>query len=418
MNLGETFSVGIDGLVSHKLRTLLTMLGMIFGVAAVIAMLSIGEGAKQEALAQIKQMGMNNIIVQHWKKGKEEGGGGEEQTEEERNLSQGLSLGDARAIAEICPLVQVSAPQREVKVRAQAGSETMRTMTVGTTPEYKDILNSRVKKGFFLTPSDLEYARRVCVLGSDVKRALFHFEDPIGKKVKMQNQWFTVIGVMEDKGTAGGKVAGVLEVRNLDEDIYVPLTTAISRFPVSPKDPELNQVTVRVTDSDRIREAADIIRAIVSRRHRGVDDFKIVIPEELLRQSQRTQRIFNVVMGCIAGISLLVGGIGIMNIMLATVLERTREIGVRRALGARRKDVLAQFVVEALIISFIGGIIGVFLGFSMTRVITHYAHWKTVVLPSTVVLAFGVSAGVGMIFGIYPARKAAYLDPIDALRYE
>ena len=415
MNLGETFSVGIDGLVTHKLRTLLTMLGMIFGVAAVISMLSIGEGAKQEALAQIKQMGMNNIIVQHWKKGKEEG---EEQAAEERNLSQGLSLGDARAISEICPLIHVSAPQREVKVRAQVGSETMRTMAVGTTPEYREILNSRVKKGSFLTPSDLEYARRVCVLGSDVKRALFHFEDPIGKKVKMQNQWFTVIGVMEDKGTAGGKVAGVLEVRNLDEDIYVPLTTAISRFPVSPKDPELNQITVRVTDSDRIREAANIIRAIVSRRHRGVDDFKIVIPEELLRQSQRTQRIFNVVMGCIAGISLLVGGIGIMNIMLATVLERTREIGVRRALGARRKDVLAQFVVEALIISFIGGIIGIFLGLSMTRVITHYAHWKTVVLPSTVVLAFGVSASVGMIFGIYPARKAAHLDPIDALRYE
>ena len=416
MELRETFGLSVSGLTSHKLRTLLTMLGIIFGVAAVIAMLSIGEGAKQEALAQIQQMGIHNVIVQHWDPDTEEEGG--EETRGGQNLSAGLTRADARSIAEICPLAEIVTPQRETKVKAQVGSTSFQTMVVGTTPGYIDVLNARVQEGVFLGDDDLAQARRICVLGSDAKRALFFFEDALGKQVKLRNQWFTVIGVLRDKGAAGGKIGGVLEVRNTDEDIYVPLTALLKRFKWDVADAELTQITIKVANSDRLQEAANIVRAIVNRRHRGVDDFKIAIPEELLRQSQRTQQIFNIVMGCIAGISLVVGGIGIMNIMLASVLERTREIGIRRALGARRRDVMAQFLVEAVMVSLIGGVLGVVLGYSLTKVITFYAHWKTIVHLWTILLSFSVSAAVGIGFGYYPARQAAMLNPIDALRYE
>ena len=417
MDLRETFSLSLVGLTSHKLRTFLTMLGIIFGVAAVIAMLSIGEGAKQEALKQISQMGIHNIIVQQWDKDKaaedDEGSGDGDQ-----NLSQGLTRDDARSIAEICPLAKIVTPQREIQTKAQVGSNGFRTMVVGTVPDYLDVLNSSVARGVFINRDDMDAARRVCILGSKAKHALFFFEDAIGKHVKIRNQWFTVVGVLEDKGAAAGKIGGVLEVRNTDEDIYVPLSALLQRFKWEPGEAELTQITIKVADPDYLQEAANITRAILRRRHRNVDDFKIAIPEELIRQSQGTQHIFNVVMGCIAGISLLVGGIGIMNIMLASVLERTREIGIRRAMGARRRDILAQFVVEALLVSLIGGVIGVIVGYGLPFLITLYAGWKTIVEPWTIALAFGVSAATGIGFGIYPARKAALLNPIDALRYE
>ncbi|HCV24696.1 MAG: hypothetical protein CME24_20525 [Gemmatimonadetes bacterium] len=416
MDLRETFELSTAGLMSHKLRTILTMLGIIFGVGAVISMLSIGEGAKQEALDQISQMGIHNIIVQHWNPEEEEGQ--EEDDSGTSNLSAGLTWDDARSIEEICPLAELVTPQRELKTRVHRGSNSFQTVIVGTTPKYLQILNARMQQGVFLTEKDMLQSRRVCVLGSDAKRALFFFEDPLGQQIKVQNQWFTVVGVLEDKGAAGGKIGGVLEVRNTDEDVYIPMTTVLRRFHWETKDAELTQLTVKVGDPERLQEAANIVRGILQRRHRGVDDFKIAIPEELMRQSQRTQQIFNIVMGCIAGISLVVGGIGIMNIMLASVLERTREIGIRRALGARRSDVLAQFLVEAVMVSLLGGIIGIVLGFSMTKIITLYAHWKTIVQPWTIVLSFGVAAGVGIGFGYYPARQAAMLNPIDALRYE
>jgi putative ABC transport system permease protein len=415
VDIQETFGLSISGLTSHKLRTFLTMLGIIFGVAAVIAMLSIGEGAKQEALDQISQMGIHNIIVQHWDPEEEEEG---EEVKGGQNMSAGLTRNDALSIAEICPLAQTVTPQRELKTRAHVGSVSFHTMVMGTTPEYVSVLNARLTKGVFLTDEDLTVARRVCVLGADAKRKLFFFEEALGRQVKIRNQFFTVVGILADKGATGGKIGGVLEVRNIDEDIYIPLTTLSKRFKWEPDDAELSQITVQVKDADRLQEAANIIRAIVKRRHRGVEDFKIAIPEELMRQSQRTQQIFNIVMGCIAGISLVVGGIGIMNIMLASVLERTREIGIRRALGARRQDVLAQFLVEAVMVSLIGGMIGVVIGYSMTKVITVYAHWKTIVEFWTIALSFGVAAAVGIGFGYYPARQAAMLNPIDALRYE
>ena len=414
MDIRETFDLSVTGLLSHKLRTILTMLGIIFGVGAVIAMLSIGEGAKQEALDQISQMGIHNIIIQHWNPAEE----GDEEDSGTSNLSAGLTREDARSISEICPLAEIVAPQRDLKVKARHESNSFQTMLVGTRPEYIDVLNASMAEGVFFTGHDLLQASRVCVLGADAKRALFYFEEALGEQIKIQDQWYTVIGVLADKGAAGGKIGGVLEVRNTDEDIYVPINTLLKRFKWEPTDPELTQITIKVSDPDRLQEAANIVRAIIQRRHRGVDDFKLAIPEELMRQSQKTQAIFNIVMGCIAGISLVVGGIGIMNIMLASVLERTREIGIRRALGARRNDVLAQFLVEAVMVSLLGGIIGVMMGYSMTKIITFYAQWKTIVQPWTIALSFGVAAGIGVGFGYYPARQAAMLNPIDALRYE
>ena len=288
---------------------------------------------------------------------------------------------------------------------------------VGTTPEYAEVLNFPVSKGSFITYYDVANKNRVCVLGGGIKKDLFKFEDPIGKKIKIENLWFTVIGVMEDKNIPAGK-KGSIKTRNLNQDIYIPITASFKRFVNDPLASEIDQITARVINSEKITEAANIIRNIISRRHNGVPDFQIIIPEALLRQSQETQRIFNIVMGAIAGISLLVGGIGIMNIMLATILERTKEIGIRRAVGATKMDILGQFIIEAVLISFSGGILGIFLGYGMTKIIAFYAGWKTIVNIYMILLSFGVSVSVGLIFGILPARKAANLDPIESLRYE
>ena len=286
MDLRETVSLSLIGLLSHKLQTLLTMLGIIFGVAAVIAMLSIGEGAKQESLEQIRQMGISNIIVQHWDKEDDQ----EDSADADQNKSQGLTWDDARSIERICLLAEYVTPQRELKIKAQAHGNTFRTMAVGTTAEYLTVLDARIGSGVYFSAEDLREAKRVCVLGADAKRALFFFDDPLGSRVKIRNQWFTVIGVLADKGAAGGKIGGVLEVRNTDEDIYIPLTTMLSRFHWEPADAELSQITVKISASKQLQEAAAIVRTILNRRHRGVEDFKIAIPEELLRQSEERFR--------------------------------------------------------------------------------------------------------------------------------
>ena len=411
MNLSESFKTGLNGINSHKLRSFLTMLGIIFGVSAVIAMLSIGEGAKQEALEQIRVMGMNNILIQDFQL----------ETEDlasiRTNFSRGLTYEDARSIGDICPLIDYATPQKEFNLTVSYKNKVTMATVVGTTPEYSEVLNFPVSKGSFLTYYDVANRNRVCVLGGGIKKDLFGFEDPVEKKIKVEDLWFTVIGVMEDQDIPAGK-QGSIKTRNLNQDIYIPITASFKRFISDQFASEIDQVTARVVNSEKITEAANIVRNIMNRRHNGVPDFQIIIPEALLRQSQETQRIFNIVMGAIAGISLLVGGIGIMNIMLASILERTREIGVRRAVGATRMDILGQFIIEAVLISFSGGILGIFLGYGLTRVIAFYADWKTIVSFYMLMLAFGVSVTVGLIFGILPARKAALLDPIESLRYE
>ncbi len=429
--------IGLGGLVSHKLRSVLTALGIIFGVAAVIAMLSIGEGARQEALEQIKLMGVNNIIIRSKEITTQSLRGSK------ASFSTGLITLDGLAIKEICPTVDYVVPQWEKTTPAQFRSERRDVRVIGTTPDFLNAFGYQVADGSFISKAHLQDEDNVCVVGSDIKSSFFHFENPLGKQIKIDNQWFTIIGIMQSQMTPEKKIGG-LQVRNLNMDIYIPITTAQMKmdrmkpgaggggvtffgggaifFSSGDQTPLprdlLNQITVKVASEDKIDEVTSIIQRILERRHFGIEDYEIVVPEALMEQSQQTQKIFNVVMGAIAGISLLVGGIGIMNIMLASVLERTKEIGVRRAVGATRSDVLGQFLFEAVFLSIVGGLLGVGLGYSLTKAITLYAEWRTVVSIPACLLAFTVSALVGIGFGYYPARKAAIQNPIESLRYE
>jgi putative ABC transport system permease protein len=426
----RVFQISFDALAGHKLRTFLTMLGVIFGVGAVISMLSIGEGAKQEALEQISILGINNVIINA--KVPDEG------ISSDRGLarSPGLSLKDGDNIAQFEEMVLRVVPQRfEAIPTIYFGSHEAAARIVATLPAYVYSSSVEVERGRFITHLDNKTSAQVCVLGAKTKKSLFAFEDPIGKGVKMGDLTFTVVGVMADKYIGRGKVEG-FELKNLNEDIYIPFNTALKKIDRVPaaqshrhwrnddddeqkyNTPEIDQLTITVTDLKHVPAVTKLVEKILQRRHYGVDDFEIVVPESLLRQSQKTQQIFNIVMGTIAGISLVVGGIGIMNIMLATVLERTREIGVRRAVGATRVDILRQFLVEAVTICLFGCVLGITLGLILAKAIAFYADWPTIVSLYSIVLAVGVSTAVGVIFGIYPANKAAKLDVIDALRYE
>ncbi len=429
----ETLAISFNALLAHKLRTLLTMLGVISGVGAVIAMLSIGEGAKQEALEQISILGINNIIVQ----AKIPDAGLSSDMGLAR--SSGLSIADGENILQFDALFKNIVPQRfEAVTSVYYGSEEVHARVVATTPDYIYASSVEVEKGRFITKLDLESYTQVCVLGAKAKRALFAFSNPIGKSIKIGDLSFVVIGIMADKYIARGKVEG-FELKNLNEDIYIPYTTATKKIERSTLNnssrggrhffssqvdetkynvPEVDQLTITVTDLKYVQPATKLIESILSRRHHNVDDYDIVVPESLLRQSQKTQQIFNFVMGAIAGISLLVGGIGIMNIMLATVLERTKEIGIRRAVGATRVHIMRQFLIEAVTICLSGCVIGIVIGLTLAKVIAYYADWPTIVSVYSIVLSVGVSTAVGVGFGLYPANKAAKLNVIDSLRYE
>ncbi len=413
MNIAENISISAGGLQSHKMRSFLTMLGIIFGVAAVIAMLSIGEGAKRQALEQIKLMGIDNIIV------RDTGViGSDADAEAQRsNFSRGMTLQDVAAVAEVLNTAMAVAPQKEYTLDVTYGDMTVPATIIATTPDYTRIFNFRATSGAFITDLDMRERAQVCVLGAKIKQDLFYYVDAVGRKIRLGEEWFTVVGVMEDRAVSAGTSAEVVN-RDVNMDIYVPLSSAHSRFTLATMASPVDQITLRVENADRIAESAVVLNRLLLRRHNGVQDFRIIIPEELLKQSQETQRIWGIVMGAIAGISLLVGGIGIMNIMLATVLERTKEIGIRRAVGATRRDITLQFLVEAIFLSFLGGIVGIVVGFSLTKVISMYAGWATVMSGYAVALSFCVSAGVGIVFGFYPALKAARLDPIESLRYE
>jgi len=425
---------GFRELWSHKLRSLLTMLGIIFGVAAVIAMVSIGEGARQESLEQIRLLGIDVLHVRRVALA------GELQDEAAKKSPFGLNYGDALALRDLSDFAKRVVPSCRVFGEVTVGGKAVEARVFGTAPGYVYTAHLDTTYGRFIDDEDIKRRSHVCVLGAEVKRDAFAFENPVGKFIKIGMSNFRVIGVMQERVLETSETTFAL--RDLNQDIYVPITVAMEDFqiyvekaiPVNPEAlmglmwemmerPPLNrrpisEIAVEVKDSDKTVPAAQVVKQIISRRHQNMPDFEIIIPLELLRQRQQTQRIFNVVMGAIAGISLLVGGIGIMNIMLATVTQRAREIGVRRCIGATRGDIVRQFLVECLVITTIGGIFGVVGGITGARAISYFADWKTVVSGTAVMLSLVVSFSVGLIFGLYPAIRAAMIEPMEALRAE
>jgi len=407
----ETILTSLGNLTRRKLRTFLTMLGMIFGVGAVIAMLSIGAGAERESLDIIENFGIRNIIIQA-KEFKDE------ELQQIRTESLGVSLRDVDALQSILKPTPLISASRIVKTY-QIVSDINRTdsRVVGVSSTYPTIQNLDLLQGSFFLPSDEEGYAQVCVLGIAAKQKLFGFGDVLNKRIKINDIWMKVVGVLADSMINQQEFEGV-KVQNPNNDIYIPITTAIRKFDTEAVENELNEIIVQIHQDAVIKEQASTINNLMSTMHRYVDDYSLVVPEKLLEQNQKTQGIFNVVMGAIASISLLVGGIGIMNIMLASVLERTNEIGLRRAIGAKKLDIRVQFMAEAIAISLAGGIIGIALGYGISRAVAMFSGWSTIITTASIVLSFGVSSIIGLIFGIYPAVQASNLDPIDCLRYE
>ncbi|MGF7140493.1 ABC transporter permease [Roseimarinus sediminis] len=412
MQFEENIRVALRGLIEHKFRSFLTMLGIIFGVASVIAMLSIGEGAKREAIAKYQDLGVNNIIV------REKNLSSQELEEVRAKFSQGLSMSDANAIGEIVPGVEKVAPQAEKQSEVKFADKSSNSTLIGITPEFIEILNYETSLGSFIDDQHYNRGMKVCVLGAGIARTLFQGREPLGQMVKIDDQWLEVVGVMKSKALFTETV-GELASRDLNNDVYVPLTTFHKRFePASALASELKQITIKIESSERLMAAAKLVEEIVNRHHYNNDDYSIVIPYELLKQEEKERRIYNILLGAIAAISLIVGGIGIMNIMLATVMERTREIGIRRAIGARKSDIMSQFVTEAVAISITGGIIGVVLGVMLSLGITLFTDVTTFIRIYSVIVAFGFSVLVGISFGYLPAKNAANLKPIESIRYE
>jgi len=412
MQYEENIKLALSGLADHKFRSFLTMLGIIFGVASVITMLSIGEGAKREAIAKYQDLGVNNIIVREKKLSDEE-------LEEVRaKFSQGLSLQDAKVIEEIVPGVTNTASQAEIESEVRYEDRSTKSTVIGVTPNFLPMMNYRVSKGDLISANHYSQRLRVCVLGTSVATILFKGEDPIGKQVKIEDQWMEVIGVLESKALFTETV-GELAARDLNLDVYVPLSTYLNRFtPKNEMTSQIQQITVQVDNSNRLVEASNLIGEILKRHHFNNDDYGIVIPYELLKQEEKERQIYNFLLGAIAAISLLVGGIGIMNIMLATVMERTREIGIRRAIGARKVDIMSQFVTESVVISITGGIIGVLLGVSLSLTVSLFTDVSTHIRLYSIFIAFAFSVIVGVSFGYLPAKNAANLKPVDSIRYE
>jgi putative ABC transport system permease protein len=406
--------MGLENLRAHKLRSLLTMLGMIFGVAAVVAMLSIGAGAQQEVMSFIEQLGVRNLIVESREAPDQQA------LQKIRKLSAGLNFQDYRMIqANLEGVTASTARKRFNPSKLLPKPQGDAPIVYGVSPSYAAILNLHVVNGRFFDDAETVAAAPVAVLGEGAAAALFGTDDPIGSYVKVNEQWFQVVGVAGPQLTVQTDIAGI-PAQDRNNLIYVPLYAAIFRLEdgqSSEKD-EIDGIYLQMRTPDDIPASAALVRGLLNVSHREAGDFTIVSPAELLAEQRRTQRIFEMVMVAIASISLLVGGIGIMNIMLASVMERTREIGVRRAIGAKRRDVIRQFLIETTIISLAGGVIGVALGVGLSQLIGYFAGWSTIVTTWSIVLAFFVSVGIGLVFGLYPAARAAALDPVKALHYE
>jgi putative ABC transport system permease protein len=405
---------GLETLMAHKLRSLLTMLGMIFGVAAVVSMMSIGAGAQQQVLAFIEQLGVRNLIVEareslDW-----------QVFQKTRRMSPGLTERDLRVIRANVPGITASTARKRYEPQKLIPKPQREAPQVfGVEPVYRDIAGLSVVQGRWFSDREAATAAAVCVIGEGAKTNLFGVKEPLGQYVKVNEVWFRVIGIAGPQVSSQTDVAGI-PAQDRNNLIYIPVGAAILRLEDSYsrfKD-EIDGIYLQMADANDIVRTADVIRGILTASHRGTDDYSLVVPAALLAEQKRTQRIFGFVMVALASISLLVGGIGIMNIMLASVLERTREIGVRRAVGARQTDIVRQFLIETVMIAFVGGAIGLLVGVGMSRLIAVLAGWSTIVTATSILLSFLVSVSVGLTFGVYPAIRASRLDPVKALHYE
>ncbi len=437
-----------DALMVNKTRTLLTALGIIFGVAAVIAMMAVGNGARKEILDQMKLVGVNNIIITPKSDITQKN---EEEAEQSKNLkkgfSAGLSMSDAEGIKKIIPGVITVSP--EVTYEVMGIHEGIgRTLKIsGVTPDFFNTFGLKLENGVIFSEKEMEQSSPVCVIGSEIRAKIFPNKDPLGQYIKCSGIWLKVIGVLEYRPVSE-KSSESLGISNYNQHVYAPIKTVLNRikdrslitskllsganvynggdFVVIESSSgakaasfnQLDKIVVQVKESSMLSTSSEIIKRILLRKHNEIEDFEVIIPELLLKQEERTKDIFNIVLGAIASISLIVGGIGIMNIMLASVLERIKEIGVRQAIGARRQDIVLQFLSEATLISIAGGFIGIILGFILSKVIMKLAGILTIISPWSIIISFGVSAAVGIIFGYMPARKAALQDPVTSLRYE
>ncbi|HYG03315.1 MAG TPA: ABC transporter permease [Chryseosolibacter sp.] len=443
--------IAVDAVFANKLRSLLTALGIIFGVAAVIAMLAIGNGAQQEILDQIKLVGVNNIVIKPIIEQKEEKIEEEVGKKDKKKFSPGLTIRDVKSIKSTIPGLTKISPEIILETNVVRKGLRRSAKLVGVEPSYFEIYNFELKDGQIFNEEQMKIGAPVCIIGQSIKAKFFPTENPVGKNIKVGPHWLTIVGVLKERLVSENSISK-LGIRDFNMDIYTPLQSMLIRYKnrdhitaqevaleamrsrgmvnnANNQDSEsataekknyhqLDRLVIQVEETSSLQPSAEIISRMLQRRHYDVVDYEIEIPELLLKQQQRTNDIFNYVLGAIAGISLLVGGIGIMNIMLASVLERIKEIGLRLSIGAKKSDVVQQFLFEAIMISVSGGLIGVVLGVSMAFIVSEVAGIQTIISFSSIVLSFGVAATVGLIFGIAPARKAASQDPITSLRYE
>ncbi|NND08000.1 MAG: FtsX-like permease family protein [Saprospiraceae bacterium] len=438
------FKLALQGILQNKLRSILTALGIIFGVAAVIAMLGIGTGAKQSIVDQLSLIGANSIVV-NAKMPNQNGRGGEEESEDAnpnidpdalKGYTPGLSLADMDALRTIMPTTDKISPEIVQDMMMIYDKSIQRARCVGITNDFFDINNLAVGQGQYFHAKHFEYGSNVCIIGMSVATKLFKGTSPLGKQMKCGQTWFKVVGVLEPRRVQKSKIEE-LSIRDYNDDVFIPISSFLLRInnrkrigeadvlqgrqdqnEVMQNYHQIDRAVIRITEPKYVEPSAELISRVLRRRHNDKIDFEIEVPELLLKQQQKTQETLNFVLAVIAGISLLVGGIGIMNIMLASVLERIKEIGIRRSLGAKRSDVILQFLFEAVAISLIGGLLGIALGVVSAKVVASYADIPTMITWWSIAISFVVAAGIGLIFGLLPAKRAANLDPITALRTE
>jgi putative ABC transport system permease protein len=435
----RTWQLGIKSLMLHPLRSLLTVLGIFIGVASVIWLLAVGEGISQKAQEQITGLGASNIIVRSIKPPAESAGG------TAFIVRYGVTRDDFERLTETIPTVERALPIREIRRQFSYATRAVDGRLVGCTPEYAEVTKLEMDRGHFLTDAELHDKKNHCVLAAGTAQELFPFEDPIGRSIHVERAYYVVVGVTKHKDPTAA-IGGSFAAQDFTHDVYIPITTLWSRIgdvvvtrrsgSVQGEEVELSQITLRVDDVDQVMETADLVRVTLEPQH-PKQDFGITVPLELLEQAKTTRLLFIIFLGMIAAISLLVGGIGIMNIMLATVTERTREIGIRRALGAKRSDITRQFLVETISLSVVGGVTGILGGLMCHPVVTFVQRrledfmprvmeqlpdviktLEPIIVPASIPFAFFISVTIGIVFGIYPAMRAASMDPIEALRHE